>query len=133
MKERESELKFVHYKDEFYTLYYREKNFVPQEIVPTSLFGKINRFIFGKRYTKNKWIELYHFCYGWKDEWIHKSCHPSEFIQNYLVKYKEIKSVKEKFNTIDKINEYISENSKHYIKMVEMYEEEHDKWKEVIY
>lgn len=32
MKEREIELKFVRFREDYYTLYYREKNFIPQVI-----------------------------------------------------------------------------------------------------
>ncbi len=133
MSERETELKFVHFNEDYYTLQYREKNFVPKEIEPSSFFGRLNRLIFGKKYTKNKWRTLYHFCYGWQNEWIHKGFHPSGWCQEYLVRYKEIEETKKKFNTIEKINEFIDKSNKHYNKMVEIYEEETKQYKEVIY
>ncbi len=40
---------------------------------------------------------------------------------------------KKKFNTIEKINEFIDKSNKHYNKMVEIYEEETKQYKEVIY
>lgn len=73
------------------------------------------------------------FCYGYEDEWIYKSSHPSEFILEYLVRYKEIEIVKEKFNTIEKIEQFKNKNVEHYNKMVELYEQETKYYKEVIY
>lgn len=52
MREIEVELRFKYFTSDKYTLQYREKNFIPQEIEPTSFFGRLNRLILEKSMPK---------------------------------------------------------------------------------
>lgn len=74
------ELKFVKFSGERYTLFYRLKDFIPEEIIPKSLWQKILRNVFNKKkFNKNNWVQVYEFCYPKNFErWIHDK-HPQEW------------------------------------------------------
>ena len=128
------ELKFVKFSGEHYTLFYRLKEFIPEEIMPKSFLCKILRNVFNiKKLTRNNWVQVYEFCYPKNlEQWIYDE-HPGNWVQLFLVKFSQINTIKEKFKTLEDIQEFNKSENDHYNKRCEQYEYRIEKLKNIIY
>lgn len=118
---REIELRFEQRFNDIYDVYYRFKNFTPEEIKPN---GKIKRFIYKlfkiKKLTVNKWKHIMHT--DWNGGKYDFSWHPNNEWKHLVSLYDSIYYWKNKFKTIDDIKKFEYSEHQRLLKYIKEYE-----------